>query len=60
MELNENKHLCFSYIEDCVTKEEALELLKNCEQKKSAKEKEVTVSGSWLEIELISLIRFID
>ena len=47
-------------MEDCVTKEEALELLKNCEQKKSAREKEVTESGSWLEIELISLIRFID
>ena len=60
MQLNESKQLCLSYIEDCVTKEEALELLKNCEQKKSAKEKEVTVSGSWLEIELISLIRFID
>lgn len=35
----------FTYIEDCVTKEEALELLKNCEQKKSAREKEVTESG---------------
>ena len=38
----------FSYIEDCVTKSEALDLLKRCEGEKSKREKEVLAGGSEL------------
>ena len=36
----------FSYIEDCVTKSEALDLLKRCEGEKSKREKEVLAGGA--------------
>ena len=45
----------FSYIEDCITKQEALEILKNNEKFKTKREDEVRASGNHDEIIFIVL-----